>query len=149
MNATNRLSACVMYDAQISPLAPHLQTKESKHLFCLNKGKVRMTDHPSWRSPTVADDYAGHDFADFAQELLRRNSDYCREWAQTQTCAAESASQADQLREGLAGRWGLCFPLCAGRGAGRKSGIVVAGGYARRRDARKPGIVGVHTSNKH
>lgn len=44
-----------------------------------------MADPSSWRSTASAEHYAAHDFADFAQEFLRRNSDYRHEWAEAET----------------------------------------------------------------
>lgn len=89
-----------------------------------------MDDHSSWRSPSAADHYAAHDFADFAQEFLRRNGDYQREWAEIDKHAVEASGHPDHLKEGLAGRWGLCFPLRARRQARSKPSSVVARAYA-------------------
>ncbi|WP_309751274.1 transcriptional regulator domain-containing protein [Novosphingobium sp.] len=98
-----------------------------------------MTEHPSWRSSSTAEDYAAHDFADFAQEYLRRNADYRREWEETEQAAVDAEDHADQLREGLAGRWGLCFPLRARCKAGPGPGFVAAGTKPRYRDTGKSG----------
>ncbi len=108
-----------------------------------------MTDQSSWRSPSTAEHYEVHDFGDFAQEFLRRNSDYQSEWAHAEMRATENIDCADKAKEGLAGRWGLCFPLRAGCKAERKSGFVVARGHAQRRDARKPvSAMGVHAATR-
>ena len=37
-----------------------------------------MSGGSSWRSPSTADQYRHHDYADFAQEFLHRNADYRR-----------------------------------------------------------------------
>lgn len=71
----------------------------------------------NWRSPGYADDYADHDFADFAQEFLRRNPDYRSDHART-------VEKGDPARDGpgqnaaIAGKWGLLFRL---RSPGRSS----------------------------
>lgn len=52
-------------------------------------------------------DFAAHDFADFAQEFLRRNQAYREGYARIMMTPATSAPSA---WEGLARRWGLCFP---------------------------------------
>lgn len=71
-----------------------------------------MADPSLWRSGASAEHYAAHDFADFAQEFLRRNSDYQHEWAEaTAAATAPSASGAGSAKE-LAGRWGLSSPVC-------------------------------------
>lgn len=72
---------------------------------------MRMADPSSWRSGASAEEYAAHDFADFAQEFLRRNSDYQHEWAQVRESAAVTTASAAGSGEQLAGRWGLCVPV--------------------------------------
>jgi hypothetical protein len=75
-----------------------------------------MSSASSWRSPLAADQYRDHDYADFAQEFLRRNFDYRHDHADTlaRIDAQPSSEQAEQ--EGLAGRWGLRFPLRSDKG---------------------------------
>ncbi len=69
-----------------------------------------MSGEGSWRSVDYAERFKTHDHADFAQEFLRRNPDYVCEYTQAeQRAAADPAGQEE--REGLARRWGLCFPL--------------------------------------
>ncbi|MGE0776530.1 MAG: DUF6499 domain-containing protein [Sphingomonadaceae bacterium] len=70
-----------------------------------------MSGGSSWRSPAAAEHYAGHDLADFAQEFLRRNPEYQRDFAATEERATADQGRADAEREGLARRWGLSFPL--------------------------------------
>ena len=65
----------------------------------------------SWRSPNAADPYALHDYADFAQEFLRRNHDYRRDYRATMERIALAPEARSNEEEGLAGRWGLSFPL--------------------------------------
>lgn len=75
-----------------------------------------MLGGTSWRSPQVAERYADHDYADFAQEFLRRNHDYCSDYRAT----IERINAAPETRaieeEGLAGRWGLTAPFRTGGG---------------------------------
>lgn len=70
-----------------------------------------MAGERSWRSPHAAAQYAHHDYADFAQEFLRRNHDYCCDYRAT----IERINAAPETRvieeEGLAGRWGLAAPF--------------------------------------
>lgn len=71
-----------------------------------------MADPSSWRSSASAEHYAEHDFADFAQEFLRRNGDYRREWGDAGKSAAATLESPPDIQEDLASRWGLCFPIC-------------------------------------
>lgn len=63
----------------------------------------------NWRSPTAADEYANHDFADFAQEFLRRNPDYQADYKGI----SETTSSTDEpgQREAISNKWGLLFRL--------------------------------------
>lgn len=70
-----------------------------------------MSGESSWRSADYAERFKAHDHADFAQEFLRRNPDYVREFHQTEQKAAADPAMAQERREGLARRWGLSFPL--------------------------------------
>mgnify|MGYP007034352963 CR=1 FL=1 len=69
-----------------------------------------MAASRGWRSPQTAEHYANHDFADFAQEFLRRNAEYRRDHAETIARIADHPQTEKQEQEGLAGRWGLSFP---------------------------------------
>lgn len=69
-----------------------------------------MTGGSSWRSPSTADQYRDHDYADFAQEFLHRNADYRRDYAETQERIACFPSVEHHEKEGLSRRWGLSFP---------------------------------------
>lgn len=70
-----------------------------------------MSGESFWRSALFADNYKDHDYADFAQEFLRRNADYQRDYAETAQRIADHPEIKPQEEEGLAGRWGLSFPL--------------------------------------
>jgi hypothetical protein len=69
-----------------------------------------MSGGSSWRSPSTADQYQNHDYADFAQEYLQRNADYRRDLTETMANIVEDPQIALAQKEGLAGRWGLSFP---------------------------------------
>lgn len=71
-----------------------------------------MSGGSSWRSPSTADQYQHHDYADFAQEYLQRNADYRSDYAETEARVVAHPDFVLIEREGLAGRWGLCFPHC-------------------------------------
>ena len=70
-----------------------------------------MSGEKSWRSADYAEQFEIHDYADFAQEFLRRNPDYIRDFEQTEERARANPAKAQDEREGLARRWGLSFPL--------------------------------------
>jgi hypothetical protein len=70
-----------------------------------------MSGGSTWRSSAALSDFATHDYADFAQEFLRRNARYRRDYADTDNRIAEKPQQTRKEQEGLAGRWGLSFPL--------------------------------------
>ena len=53
-------------------------------------------------------DFAAHDFADFAQEFLRRNQAYRDDHGRIMRTRH---SRDPSVWEGLARRWGLCFPF--------------------------------------
>ncbi len=54
----------------------------------------------------------GLDFAGFAQEFLRRNPDYIRQYRDLAPIAENAKSVAEA--EVMARNWGLCFSLLAG-----------------------------------
>ncbi len=70
-----------------------------------------MSGEKSWRSADYAEQFEAHDYADFAQEFLRRNPDYTSDFERTEERVAEDPLHAQEEREGLARRWGLSFPL--------------------------------------
>lgn len=85
-----------------------------------------MSGGSSWRSPSTADQYRQHDYADFAQEFLQRNRGYRNDYAETEARTAAEPQYANDVKEGLAGRWGLSFPHRAGRRPTANPRIVVA-----------------------
>jgi len=91
-----------------------------------------MSGGMSWRSPSAAEKYRDHDYADFAQEFLNRNADYRRDHAETQDKMAADPASAMTEGEGLAGRWGLSFPHSAGCRSSRQSCTVVTTRRTRR-----------------
>ncbi len=99
-----------------------------------------MEKPPDWRSENYAKAFETYDRADFAQEFLNRNRDYRQDHAATQARIAEHPSKQREEQEGLAGRWGLCFPH---RSRGQRSQIactLVARDCARCRDPRRFGL---------
>ena len=97
-----------------------------------------MPGESAWRSPAAAEHYAGHDLADFAQEFLRRNPDYQHDFAATEERIAAQPSRADQEREGLAGRWGLSFPLRPKPASIMQSGYLGPRPECRHGHSRRP-----------
>lgn len=65
-----------------------------------------------WRSPETASEFVTHDRADLAQEFLCRNSDYEREFADTEARIETSAAEQSTVQSDMARRWGLSCP-CA------------------------------------
>lgn len=82
-----------------------------------------------WRSPASAEDFANHDFADFAQEFLRRNPDYQAEYSQVD----QSPSKSDEpnRRDAIANKWGLSFRLRSQHRSPQRTGSVAPGYDAR------------------
>jgi Family of unknown function (DUF6499) len=70
-----------------------------------------MSGRSTWRSPTTVADFALHDYADFAQEFLRRNGRYRQDYKETRRRTVDRPANAPSEEEGLARRWGLSFPL--------------------------------------
>lgn len=85
-----------------------------------------MSGGSSWRSPSTADQYRDHDYADFAQEFLHRNADYRRDYADTQERIARFPSVEHHEKEGLSRRWGLSFPHRSASKRPRVPGTLVA-----------------------
>jgi hypothetical protein len=98
-----------------------------------------MPGGSSWRSPSTADQYRDHDYADFAQEFLHRNADYRRDYAETQERIIRIPESEHHEKEGLSRRWGLSFPHEPANKSTPKPGSLVAQRIARRdrhRDCR-------------
>lgn len=94
-----------------------------------------MSGGSSWRSPSTADQYQHHDYADFAQEYLQRNADYRRDHADTAARIAKEPALESKEQEGLAGRWGLSFPHCAWHRSANGTSFMVARDRTRCRHA--------------
>lgn len=85
-----------------------------------------MSGGSTWRSRSTAADFVSHDYADFAQEFLRRNDHYGKDHSETERRIAKRPASAKNEREGLAGRWGLSFPCPARFTTRRSPGALVA-----------------------
>ena len=84
-----------------------------------------MRSVSNWRSPRRADEYDKHDFAQFAQEYLCRNRDYCDQYDAIMRTYPRGSIILKQALEGLARQWGLSFPFRPrGRRPGRPSAVV-------------------------
>ena len=86
-----------------------------------------MSGGSTWRSISTAADFALHDYADFAQEFLRRNERYERDHSATERRIAKRPTSAKNEKEGLARRWGMSFPRPARRTPRRRPGTLVTG----------------------
>ena len=91
-----------------------------------------MPGGSSWRSPSTADQYRDHDYADFAQEFLHRNADYRRDYAETKERIARFPESEHHEKEGLSRRWGLSFPHRSASKSAPGPGPLVAQRIARR-----------------
>jgi hypothetical protein len=69
-----------------------------------------MSGGSTWRSRSTVADFVSHDYADFAQEFLRRNDRYGKDHSETEGRISEHPANAATEQEGLARRWGLSFP---------------------------------------
>lgn len=85
-----------------------------------------MSGGSTWRSRSTAADFASHDYADFAQEFLRRNESYVEDHRATEQRIANRPGNAQMEQEGLARRWGLSFPCPARRAPRRLPSALVA-----------------------
>ena len=71
----------------------------------------RMPNLTDWRSQTTQQEFAGFDYADCAQEFVRRSPDYRRDYEQVKTRIAAGGLNERHEWEVLARRWGMIFPL--------------------------------------
>ncbi len=73
------------------------------------------------------------DFPGYAQEFLRRSPDYRRDYD-----SVISDRQSDPAtQEGMARRWGLCFPGRSACFGARRAGLLGRGGLPPCRDPRR------------
>jgi hypothetical protein len=68
-----------------------------------------MSITPDWRSATAAEELNGLGRAGFAQEFLRRNEHYQKDYRRMARRIAAGAAGMDSATAGLARRWGLSF----------------------------------------
>ena len=85
-----------------------------------------MSGGSTWRSRATAADYTTHDYADFAQEFLRRNARYNQDHDSTNQRISARPEVAQDEQEGLARRWGLSFPLRSSRFTRKRTGVLAA-----------------------
>ncbi|MBN9505381.1 MAG: hypothetical protein J0I69_05085 [Altererythrobacter sp.] len=90
-----------------------------------------------WRSPHTDDDFANLDLTGFAQEFLRRNPGYCREYHALARSRPLAKLAADEAMLALAHRWGLSFPLRARPARRRRASALVPRSQRRHRPARR------------
>jgi hypothetical protein len=78
-----------------------------------------MRNQSDWRSQATQQEFAGFDFADCAQEFVRRSPDYRRDYDLVKAHIAAGGLDEGHEMEVLARRWGMIFPLCP-RGDGKR-----------------------------
>ena len=104
---------CLQQIVIIRKLASRLENRNGEEI---------MRTVKDWRSARTVEDFAGLDYADFAQEFLRRNPKYCREYYELEGRIDVNGLDRQAEMENLAQRWGLSFPVrprpCARRGPG-------------------------------
>jgi hypothetical protein len=69
-----------------------------------------MSKGSAWRSPAAAQDFTQHDYPDFAQEFLRRNEDYRRDYRRVSRRLADGRMTPAGASEAVR-KWGLVFRL--------------------------------------
>lgn len=69
-----------------------------------------MSKDSSWRSASTAQDFADHEYPDFAQEFLRRNPGYRRDYRRVSRQIADGRMTAAGASEAVS-KWGLVFRL--------------------------------------
>ncbi len=89
-----------------------------------------------WRSPKTENHFVGLDYADFAQEFLRRSPDYSREYYELERRVAAGLVNGAVEREVLAQRWGLSFPVRPRSCPRRRACVLGAGGCDHHRCSR-------------
>ncbi|WP_318286478.1 transcriptional regulator domain-containing protein [Croceicoccus naphthovorans] len=85
-------------------------------------GRGAMPTASDWRSQAIAGATANFDYADFAQEFLRHNKNYRRDYDRMTSTSADGAHREETLSADFVRRWGLVFPhrpLCVGRSRAR------------------------------
>lgn len=69
-----------------------------------------MSKGSAWRSSSTAQDFADHQYPDFAQEFLRRNPDYRRDYRRVTRQVAAGRMTTAGASEAVS-KWGLVFRL--------------------------------------
>lgn len=69
-----------------------------------------MSKGSAWRSSSTASDFADHQYPDFAQEFLRRNTNYRRDYRRVARDIDDGRMTATDASEAVA-HWGLVFRL--------------------------------------
>lgn len=70
-----------------------------------------MRNQSDWRSQATQQEFAGFDYADCAQEFVRRSPDYRRDYELVKTRIAVGGLNEGHELEVLARRWGMIFPV--------------------------------------
>ncbi|HEX2814460.1 MAG TPA: DUF6499 domain-containing protein [Sphingopyxis sp.] len=73
------------------------------------------------------------DFPGYAQEFLRRSPDYRRDYRSVMSDRKDDPAS----QEGMARRWGLCFPGRSACFGARRAGLLGRGGLSQCRDPRR------------
>lgn len=94
-----------------------------------------------WRSPTDPDAFAQLDYADFAQEFLRRNPEYGRQYRLMINRVGEEGLDHEAEAIELARQWGLSFRVRP-RPFGRKCpcALVARAGGNRRHHGERASV---------
>jgi Family of unknown function (DUF6499) len=80
-----------------------------------------MHNQSDWRSPAAQQKLAGFDYADCAQEFVRRSPDYRQDYKLTKARIIASGLDERHELEVLARRWGMIFPLRPRRDSNRRT----------------------------
>jgi hypothetical protein len=80
-----------------------------------------MRNQSDWRSQATQQKFAGFDYADCAQEFVRRSPDYRLDYERTKARIAGGGVNEGHELEVLARRWGMIFPVCPRRNGKRRA----------------------------
>jgi len=70
-----------------------------------------MPPGPDWLDPKTNADLAALDPPGFAQEFLRRNPEYRRQYRLAMSQVAQDTLDQTAATAAIARSWGLCFPV--------------------------------------
>ncbi len=95
---------------------PSLDLPQPSYLRMMTCGGIHkslegpVSEGSAWRSASIAEDFADHEYPDFAQEFLRRNLDYRRDYQRISRLVAKGRMTTSSISDAVS-KWGLVFRL--------------------------------------